>query len=104
VPSGGGGSHSGNEHELSFMIKNLGAPISHIVMKFEGDMTGLNRSIDALDKGGHIEFKYKFTGSGEGLADLMTFNYLDSDHNPGTAQFKILVDTSSSHPRIKVTV
>jgi hypothetical protein len=104
VPSGGGGSHSGNEHELSFMIKNLGAPISHIAMKFEGDMTGLNRSVDALDKGAQIEFKYKFIGSGEGLADLMTLSYLDSDHNPGTAQFKVLVDTSSSHPRIKVTV
>ena len=102
VLSGAGGSHSGNDHELRFTIKNLGAPISHLMMKFEGDMIDLNRSIDALDKGGHIEFRYKFKGTGEGLADLMTLNYLDSDHNPGEAQFKFVVDTSSAHPSIKV--
>ena len=102
VFSSTGGSHSGSDHGLSFTIKNLGAPISHLVMKFEGNMTDLNRSIDALDKGGQIEFQYKFNGTGEGLADLMTLNYLDSDHNQGEAQFKIVVDTSSSLPRIKV--
>ncbi|WP_025804641.1 hypothetical protein [Pseudomonas chlororaphis] len=103
VPSGGGGSHSGNEHELNFTIKNLGAPISHVVMKFEGDMTGLDRAVDLLDKGGQIEFKYRFTGTGEGLADSMTLSYLDADHNPGVAQFNILVDTSATYPRIKVS-
>ncbi|WP_099601338.1 hypothetical protein [Pseudomonas sp. 2995-1] len=104
VPSGAGGMHSGDEHEIGFIIKNLGAPISHIVIKFEGVMEGMNKSIDALDKGGFVEFKYKFSGSGEGLADLMTMNYLDSDHNSGAAKFKVLVDVSSTHPRMKVMV
>ncbi|WP_430444887.1 MAG: hypothetical protein ACQZ2J_27705 [Pseudomonas piscis] len=104
VPSGGGGSHSGDEHELNFTIKNLGAPISHVVMRFEGDMAGLDRAVDSLDKGAHIEFKYRFTGTGEGLADSLTLNYLDADHNPGAVKFDILVDTSATHPRIKVSV
>ena len=104
VPSGGGGMHSGNDHELDFKIKNLGAPISHLVMKFECDMIDLNRSVDSLDKGAHIEFRYKFKGSGEGLADLLTLNYLDSDHNPGVEQFKVVIDATSSLPKIKITV
>ncbi|MEX5583625.1 hypothetical protein [Pseudomonas lurida] len=104
VPSSAGGMHSGDDHEIGFFIKNLGAPISHIVFKFEGVMDGMNKSIDSLDKGGCVEFKYKFSGSGEGLADLMTISYLDSDHNSSIAQFKVLVDVSYAHPRMKVTV
>lgn len=105
VAEGGGGSHSGTDHELSFSIRNLGHKVTRVEFKFSEEFKALERKLYVLDSGEAAEFSIAFSGSGEGIASWAKIVYIDADYNTHAAVFEFSVEPVSyarPHPRLKV--
>lgn len=105
VVDGGGGSHSGKEHELDFQIRNLGHAVTRLEFDFGSRLSNLNRSLHVLNKNDSTSFKVKFNDDDEEIDGWLAVEFLNADHEKCTAMFHYKVEPrseTSAYPQLKV--
>lgn len=105
VADGGGGSHSGKQHELEFHIRNLGHAVTRLEFDFGSRLSELNRSLHVLNKNESTSFKVKFNDDDEEIDGWLAVEFLNADHEKGTAMFHYRVEPRSAtlaYPQLKV--
>ncbi|VVP23336.1 hypothetical protein PS896_03957 [Pseudomonas fluorescens] len=105
VVDGGGGYHSGKEHELDFQIRNLGHAVTRLEFDFGPRLSNLNRSLHVLNKNDSTSFKVKFNDDDEEIDGWLAVEFLNADQEKSTAMFHYKVEprsATSAYPQLKV--
>lgn len=101
VVGSGGGSHSGNSHEMGFTLTNLGAPVTDVSVIFEGAMSSISTHINALDTKSVRQFKFGFNGDGSDIGSTMIVRYMDSNGGRGEYRYYIWAELVDNRPALK---
>lgn len=97
-----GGSHSGNTHNVQFTLQNLGAPVTGVQLSFDGAMSVLSGSIDALDTKDVRQFRFQFDGDGSDIGSALIVSYLDTNGARGESHHFISAETiNGRHPALR---